>query len=78
MNKEQQNKIENAFKVKSVNEEYTILMAAYGIRGEHWTLVKQSLIEKDSKFYDKLIVKLQSGEIEEVYFDINSFYNNPF
>ena len=70
--------IKNAYKVKNVNEEYQILMAAYGIRGEHWNLVSQALIGDEGKFYDKLVVKLTSGETKEVVFDINSFYNKPF
>lgn len=68
-------KIKNAIKVKSVNEEYNLVMAMHGVRNEHWTLLNQSLIQEDGKFYDKFEVKLQNGEIEVIYFDISSFYS---
>lgn len=44
------------------------LDSKYGLNG--WKLVRQSLVEKGSKSFDKIDVSLQSGGMTCVYFDI--------
>ena len=69
--------VEDAIPVNSVCEEYVYLDAKYGKRGKGWRLVGQYLIGTDDKPCDKLEIRLASGEVKELYFDISAFHHRP-
>ncbi len=62
--------IEKAIKVKSVEEEYTIVRK----KCPDCKLVSQGLTSQGNKHYDHLIFTKVGGEKVHYYFDINSFY----
>ena len=67
---------------KSIEQEYQYLETRFGIKGKDWNLVRQSLIGKEGKSYDEMIVELlPSKETITLYFDITEPFgelNNQF
>jgi len=59
-----------------VAAEYRYLSHRYGQKDVDWTLVWQALLEdkENDQHYDLLRVKLKSGEVKELHFDITAFY----
>ena len=59
-----------------VAAEYRYLSRKYGQKDVDWTLVWQALLEdkENDRHYDLLRVKLTSGEVKELHFDITAFY----
>lgn len=57
---------------KSIDQEYQYLKKKFGIRGNDWNLVRQSLMAgKEGKSYDEMIIELlPSKETITLYFDI--------
>ena len=56
---------------KSIEQEYQYLETRFGIKGKDWNLVRQSLIGKEGKSYDEMIIELlPSKETITLYFDI--------
>ena len=68
--------IENAIKIsdcsnsEGVNQEYIEVRKKFG----NYILIKQLLIEKEGKMYDKLQLKVENDKEIELYFDITYFY----
>lgn len=66
----------NAIVLKGMNDFqatdqiYTILDNRYGKRGEDWILVKQTLDNNKQGVFDKMEIKLNSGEEKTLYFNI--------
>ena len=60
----------NAFKVKSIAEEYQIAKKLC----PNCTMNGQALISEGNKHYDVLKLTNEKGEKVDYYFDINSFY----
>jgi len=61
---------------EGIGIEYEYLRNIYGAQNVDWTLQGQALIqdEKTEKCYDLMTVKLKSGEVNEVWFDLSDFY----
>ena len=58
-----------------VNSEYYYLEKRFGKQGVDWDREMQSLIGgEDGRFYDKMDIRLSSGEMISIYFDITDFY----
>lgn len=56
---------------KSIDQEYKYIKRHFGVRGKDWQLMEQSLIKKNNKAYDEMVIKLfPSQEIKTLYFDI--------
>ena len=74
--------IENAIIIKNagnsengIASEYAYIEKHYGKRTIDWEKTKQSLDEKDGKFYDILQIKIISdNQTEIIYFDITDFF----
>ncbi len=60
--------------MEGIAAEYRYLARSYGEQGKDWRLVRQSLIERDGRFYDALEIELAGGERKTVFFEITSFY----
>jgi hypothetical protein len=62
--------VQNAIKVKSVDEEYQIVRRLC----PECKMNSQALISEGKKHYDVLYLTKPDGQIVSYYFDINSFY----
>ena len=62
--------IEKAVIAKNVSSEYEWIAKNY----PNSQVLRQALISKGKKHYDKLTVKLADGSERDFYFDINSFF----
>ncbi|KXB07468.1 hypothetical protein AKJ54_00205 [candidate division MSBL1 archaeon SCGC-AAA382K21] len=56
---------------KGINEERKFIRENFG---ENWEFLKQSLLEKGDKKFDKITLKSPKGEEKEIYFDVTSFF----
>jgi tetratricopeptide (TPR) repeat protein len=58
-----------------VGSEYYYLEKRFGKQGVDWEMEMQSLIGgEDDRFYDKMDIRLSTGEMISIYFDITDFY----
>jgi hypothetical protein len=58
----------------AINAEYSYLRKKYGERGVEWWLVQQSLLGHEGKQIDAMEIKLKSGDIVILYFDITKYF----
>jgi len=59
---------------EGVEAEYIYLFEKVGQKNVDWELKSQSLISKNGRFYDRLIIKLSDGSEKNFYFDISDFF----
>ncbi len=59
-----------------VRAEYEYVSRHHGRRQVDWTLERQELTDEmeNGRRYDILKVRLKSGEVKEIYFDITQFF----
>ena len=58
----------------AVDAEYVYLREKYGERGSDWTLIQQSLLGLEDRQIDKMEIKLASGEMKTIYFNITEWF----
>lgn len=55
---------------KGIDAEYEYLEKKYGPRKQVWNLVEQTLIHKDNRHYDRLLIEFSYGARKTIYFNI--------
>ncbi len=73
INKEPGESLATAIPVKNVPSEYYHLFKTYGSPVNDWKLLKQSVLVRNNKSYDRLEIKLAGGRHKVIYFDITIF-----
>lgn len=59
---------------QGVQAEYLYLTERFGMRGRDWSLEMQSLVKKEGKSFDVMMIALKDGRGINVYFDITEFF----
>jgi hypothetical protein len=59
---------------EGIDAEYNWLEEKYGKQNINWELNSQELMDEGNKQYDLLRIKLPTGEMKEIWFDITEFY----
>ena len=54
--------------------EYAYLRKKFGRENVDWNLFRQSVLERNGKFYDRLDLDLKDGRRKTVFFDISEFF----
>jgi hypothetical protein len=54
--------------------EYRFLKEKFGRENQDWLLRRQSVVQQDGKFYDRMELDLPGGRRTTVFFDISEFF----
>jgi hypothetical protein len=60
--------------IAGIAAEYAYLRKKFGRENVDWNLYRQSVLEQDGKFYDRLELDLKDGSRKTVFFDISEFF----
>lgn len=58
---------------EAISAEYKYLENNFGPRKIAWTLEKQLFIEKDNKYFDRMVLRMNDGTEKDILFDITEF-----
>ncbi len=71
---------EKAIVVHAENEEegiaaeYEYLFKKFGLKGKNWNLKRQSLLDFNNRYFDKMEIELSDGSSKSLFFDITEFF----
>ena len=57
-----------------VDAEYNWFEEKFGEQNITWELIDQELMDEGERQFDLIRIKLKSGEVKELWFDITDFY----